>query len=193
MLALAIFVNWFRVNKGVTCSLSIPKMFDERLSVNAILECEYIANMMIHDYKRWLQNNMYSKITLIKLLPHISVSNDMYRQHLFNGYFFCWRNKMYFIIWLLSCPPPFPGANAFMQHKTIKLRSCFDVIVYSPSVLFSHWCVARYSGTVNKCYPRFLEMMTSSNGNIFRVTGRLCGEFTAQSPVTRSFLWSAPE
>ena len=39
----------------------------------------------------------------------------------------------------------------------------------------------------------FLSMMTSSNGNIFRVTGPLCGEFTgpgefpAQRPVTRSF------
>ena len=34
-------------------------------------------------------------------------------------------------------------------------------------------------------------MMTSSNGNIFRVTGPLCGdvtgEFSAQRPVTRSF------
>ena len=36
-------------------------------------------------------------------------------------------------------------------------------------------------------------MMTSANGNIFRVTGHLCGEFTghrefpAQRPVTRSF------
>ena len=36
-------------------------------------------------------------------------------------------------------------------------------------------------------------MKTSSNGNIFRVTGHLCGEFTgpgefpAQRPVTRSF------
>ena len=36
-------------------------------------------------------------------------------------------------------------------------------------------------------------MMTSSNGNIFRVTGHLCGEFAdpgefpAQRPVTRSF------
>ena len=36
-------------------------------------------------------------------------------------------------------------------------------------------------------------MMTSSNGNIFRVTGPLCGEFTgpgefpAQRPVTRNF------
>ena len=38
-----------------------------------------------------------------------------------------------------------------------------------------------------------MRMMTSSNGNIFRVTGTLCGEFTgrgefpAQRPVTRSF------
>ena len=39
----------------------------------------------------------------------------------------------------------------------------------------------------------FADMMTSSNGNIFRVTGPLCGEFTgpgefpSQRPVTRSF------
>ena len=39
-----------------------------------------------------------------------------------------------------------------------------------------------------------LSMMTSSNGNIFHVTGHLCGEFTglcgefpAQRPVTRNF------
>ena len=38
-----------------------------------------------------------------------------------------------------------------------------------------------------------MTMMTSSNGNIFRVTGPLCGEFTGlgefptQRPVTRSF------
>ena len=33
------------------------------------------------------------------------------------------------------------------------------------------------------------NMMTSSNGNIFRVTGHLCGEFTGPQhwPVTRSF------
>ena len=29
--------------------------------------------------------------------------------------------------------------------------------------------------------------MTSSNGNIFHVTGQLCGEFTDLRPVTRSF------
>ena len=30
-------------------------------------------------------------------------------------------------------------------------------------------------------------MMTSPNGNFFRVTGPLCGEFPSQRPVTRSF------
>ena len=40
------------------------------------------------------------------------------------------------------------------------------------------------------------DMMTSSNGNIFRITGPLCGEFTGpgefptQRPVTRSFHFS---
>ena len=47
-----------------------------------------------------------------------------------------------------------------------------------------------------------LIMITSSNGNIFRVTGPLCGEFSGHRwiPLTKAsdaelwcFLWSAPE
>ena len=46
------------------------------------------------------------------------------------------------------------------------------------------------------------SMMTSSNGNIFRITGSLCGEFTGHRWIPRTkasdaqhwcFLWSAPE
>ena len=46
------------------------------------------------------------------------------------------------------------------------------------------------------------HIMTSSNGNIFRVTGPLCGEFTGPRWIPRPkasdaelwcFLWSAPE
>ena len=46
------------------------------------------------------------------------------------------------------------------------------------------------------------HMMTSSNGNIFRITGPLCGEFTGHRwiPITKAsdvelwcFLWSSPE
>ena len=47
-----------------------------------------------------------------------------------------------------------------------------------------------------------LNMMTSSNGNMFRVTGHLCGEFTGPRWIPRTkasdaelwcLLWSAPE
>ena len=46
------------------------------------------------------------------------------------------------------------------------------------------------------------DMVTSSNGNLFRVTGHLCGEFTGHRWISRTkasdaefwfFLWSAPE
>ena len=57
-----------------------------------------------------------------------------------------------------------------------------------PFTLIDFRCVFIRSTSI---YP--LPMMTSSNGNFFRVTGPLCGEFTGpgefptQRPVTRSF------
>ena len=48
----------------------------------------------------------------------------------------------------------------------------------------------------------YVFMMASSNGNILRVTGPLCGEFTGRRwiPLTKAndaelwcFLWSVPE
>ena len=55
--------------------------------------------------------------------------------------------------------------------------------------------------TARLCLSPCYHMMTSSNGNIFRVTGHLCGEFTGPRwiPHTKAsdaelwcFLWSAP-
>ena len=42
------------------------------------------------------------------------------------------------------------------------------------------------------CYWLFRNMMTSSNGNIFRVTGPLCGDFTGpgEIPTQRPVTWS---
>ena len=52
-------------------------------------------------------------------------------------------------------------------------------------------------------HPYPFCMLTSSNGNIFRITGPLCGEFTGHRWIPRTkashaelwwcFLWSAPE
>ena len=58
------------------------------------------------------------------------------------------------------------------------------------------------SGTMDILHNMLIAMTTSSNGNIFRVTVPLCGEFTGHRwiPLTKAcdaelwcFLWSAPE
>ena len=58
---------------------------------------------------------------------------------------------------------------------------------------FPWYTIHELSSKLRDLYVPNDEMMTSSNGNIFRVTGPLCGEFTGpgefptQRPVTRSF------
>ena len=61
-------------------------------------------------------------------------------------------------------------------------------IVFQPCLTYWNW--------------RQIYIMASSNGNIFRVTGPLCGDFTGDEwiPLTKAsdaelwcFLWSAPE
>ena len=62
------------------------------------------------------------------------------------------------------------------RREWVRRRDCHNLVCI---IIVGTW----------DCY----DMMTSSNGNIFRVTGHLCGEFTdpgefpAQRPVTRSF------
>ena len=59
--------------------------------------------------------------------------------------------------------------------------------------------ICLFHGLSRSC---LVNMMTSSNGNIFRVTGLLCGEFTGHRWIPRTkandaelwcFLWSQPE
>ena len=67
-----------------------------------------------------------------------------------------------------------------MNEYSLKRYSIYHKI----STRFTHCCAWLWFAS---------NMMTSSNGNIFRVAGPLCGEFTgprwipAQRPVTRSF------
>ena len=68
---------------------------------------------------------------------------------------------------------------------------------YWHSVGVLHWLW----GDLKTCFTPVL-MITSSNGNIIRVTGHLCGELTGPRWIPRTkasdaelwcFLWSAPE
>ena len=68
----------------------------------------------------------------------------------------------------------------------------FSVFIYIhlKSINWSSYCFGRI---IDEALRVVGNMMTSSNGNIFRITGPLCGEFTDHrwiphtKPVTRSF------
>ena len=105
-------------------------------------------------------------------------------------------------------PRPRPGGGV---TKTISSVPLFADIFTIVNIHFSYWLSRLYlAGVTAAQLRRHLpninvneivrqtplqdrkfclrqNMMTSSNGNIFRVTGHLCGEFPTQRPVTRNF------
>ena len=97
--------------------------------------------------------------------------------------------------------------NAFRNIEACYFVQHIEPDTYNVFIPKEQRVVANVIMTGDRFDPRFMSllyeiMMTSSNGNIFRVTGPLCGEFTGpgelptQRPVTRElccFLWSASE
>ena len=84
-------------------------------------------------------------------------------------------------------------AYIFRQNQTNSPYYSLSVVIHL-NIYTSNGCDARTSFKDSSVFIlAWHHMMTSSNGNIFRVTGPLCGEFTgpgefpAQRPVTRSF------
>ena len=75
------------------------------------------------------------------------------------------------------------GTRKFRRRVPDHQKVCRDL---------TKWQYTRIVAPAMAAGRRAESMMTSSNGNIFRVTGPLCGEFTgpgefpAQRPVTRS-------
>ena len=78
-------------------------------------------------------------------------------------------------------------------------RVRFDPKLWNCSV---NWQATVQQAMLSRHLSVRLDMMTSSNGNIFRVTGHLCGEFTGPRWIPRTkasnaelwcFLWSASE
>ena len=87
---------------------------------------------------------------------------------------------------------PHRVSMAHSYNHLVSITCCKHPI----SHVIGHW---DHHGIITR--PAFI-MMTSSNGNIFCVTGPLCGEFTGHRwiPLTKAsdaelwcFLWSAPE
>ena len=76
---------------------------------------------------------------------------------------------------------------AIEAEKSIYASVCYAIIGSDNGLSPPLWCQGIIRTNAG------FSMMTSSNGNIFRETGPLCGEFTGpgefptQRPVTRSF------
>ena len=83
-----------------------------------------------------------------------------------------------YLIQMLYSRVPLNSNNAKLKHKSkVKLTKLIWVFFINFSYEIEH----------SDLKDLLLDMMTSSNGNIFRVTGHLCGESPPQRPVTRSF------
>ena len=129
----------------------------------------------------------------------------------------CWMHNYHRVIFPIMCAHSVVFCLLYLSHKFLA-NSCdlfthirqgcstgdwfcgSDILEgFRPilcTILSFHFCTTfKIFRTSGKCHWNiiFHLMMTSSNGNIFRVTGPLCGEFTgpgefpAQRPVTRSF------
>ena len=92
----------------------------------------------------------------------------------------------------------FPTLLHEMEDQNTELKAGVGVEIVCTSALISVRC---HRQAVNRSSYGFF-MMTSSNGNIFHVTGPLCGEFTGHRwiPLINAsdaelwyFLWSPPE
>ena len=103
------------------------------------------------------------------------------------------------------CLAPTPPCNGWSLGGKILIP--FTRSMGNSSDVLQQWainfiwvCTPLYATKITvyttKQSPDFLVLMTSSNGNIFHVTGPLCGEFTGSRwiprtrPVTRSLVFS---
>ena len=77
--------------------------------------------------------------------------------------------------------------------KAMLSQALFRIVMHHSDTTHEHHDVSNHWRICYRSYSLFRLMMTSSNGNIFRVTGHVCGEFTgpgefpSQRPVTRTF------
>ena len=93
------------------------------------------------------------------------------------------------------------NVNVVFTLSYKNFSSKYDEIIYTPVLMSVYYtstlitAAKRYTIHVSGGGKRCLHMMTSFNGNIFRVTGPLCGEFTGHRwiPLTKASdaeLWS---
>ena len=142
----------------------------------------------------WVKIESDDKIFFKKRVLKISQSPAQWRPFC-SGLYLALAQTM--AVWLTAALPV--GTTIKTSHAwprwpvVLKTAALSRLSIYTLSGIF------RICTRAVDCNP--VVMMTSSNGNIFRVTGPLCGEFTGHRWIPRTkasdaelwcFLWSAP-
>ena len=131
-------------------------------------------------------------------------ADDVFKSIFLKETFECWFNEC------THCPQPYSYEKQECRSQSERLRlkgnvniliqiskKCLWLTVANGKHLFYLWYI------MTSWHENIFRIMrTSSDGNIFRVTGHLCGEFTGHRwiPHTKAseselwcFIWSAPE
>ena len=104
----------------------------------------------------------------------------------------------FYFFFIVDSTTPITKWTSFLAKK--RVDALVKKVITDASQMSAYCTEPSTLTRLNIWWPYF--MMTSSNGNIFRVTGFLCGEFTghrwippteANDAVLRCFLCSAPE
>ena len=93
------------------------------------------------------------------------------------------RTLIYIVVWYVLV----------VVNEQHSILTCFDTSIYRTIYLLSYFSGAALNPKTPtwECRVPNLKccMMTSSNGNIFRVTGPLCGEFIGHPWIPRTITW----
>ena len=133
--------------------------------------------------------NIHTRLIHLFLVPHIIIRTNVELLSIGppeTNFSEIWIGILSFslkkMIWI--CRLPEFNFTAVVLFFTNKNRTSINNMQHTQRALMGLFQYQRLGNS---------RMMTSSNGNIFRVTGPLCGEFTGpgefptQRPVTRSF------
>ena len=155
----------------------------------------HINDLILLHYGDVIMSTMASQITSVSIVYSTVCSGPDQRKHQSSASLAFVREIHR---WWVNSPHKWPVTPKLFPFDDVIMSICFtqrfaSVIKRTIRALL---CFAMVSCASN------LFMMTSSNGNIFRVTGHLCGEFTGPRWIPRTkasdaelwcFLWCAPE
>ena len=117
--------------------------------------------------------------TIIQIRTYIFINNSA-------KYIYSYGQYMHSFVSLQSLGFSFPCFKFFVVKPWIIIQWCWCISFYIYFLCFIWKKKGKYNPIKTTVFTNSFSMVTSSNGNIFRVTGPLCGEFTGHRWIPRT-------